>query len=350
MFHKPLSMKKLNYYATVMLLSFGIQSNAQQNDALSFNGTADYVQVMNADQLNIINNLTAEAWVQLDKVNGVNIVFSKAWCGISQAAYTMSIADGKLRWSWNANGNCNFSSYIETNNIVFQVGECHHLAVVHTNTNVLLYVDGVSVPYTIMQGSYSNIMQSTEPLRIGIYRGLSGSFMYYMDGKIDELKFWDAVRTPQQISYSMNNALAGNESNLVAYYDFENLVAGSFITIPNKATATGSTLDAVSSSTSPLIETSCAILNNLQVEENTLIVNNNSVNVYPNPTTGFVTIEFEKAVDNELIQVIDTYGKKIKEFKLSGLQTELDLSDLTKGIYYLNVGNSIGSSVKIIKE
>lgn len=343
-------MKKLNYLATVMLLSFGIQTNAQQNDALSFNGTADYVQVLNANQLNIINNLTAEAWVQLDKVNGVNIVFSKAWCGISQSAYTMSIADGKLRWSWNADGNCNLSSYIETNNIVFQVGECHHLAVVHTNTNVLLYVDGVSVPYTIMQGGYSNIMQSTEPLRIGIYRGLSGSFMYYMDGKIDELKFWDAVRTPQQISYSMNNALVGNEANLVAYYDFENLVAGSYITIPNKAIGTGSSLDAESSSTSPLIETSCAILNNLQVEENTMLLNNNTVNVYPNPTTGSITIEFEKAVDNELIQVIDAYGKKIKEIKLSGLQKELDLSDLTQGIYYLNFASSIGSSVKIIKE
>ena len=44
-----------------------------QNDALSFNGTADYVQVPNSNQLNFPTNLTAEAWVQLDKTNGQNI-------------------------------------------------------------------------------------------------------------------------------------------------------------------------------------------------------------------------------------------------------------------------------------
>ena len=186
-------MKILNYCLLAILLSFGKQLNAQQNHALSFNGTADYIQVINANSLNIINNLTAEAWVQLYKVSGLNIVFSKAWCGNSQSGYTLSIADGKLRWSWNADGNCNVSSYLETDNIVFQAGECHHLAIVHTNTNVLVYVDGVSVPYTLIQGGYSNIMQSAEPLRIGIYRGLSGSFMYYMYGQIDELKFWNAA-------------------------------------------------------------------------------------------------------------------------------------------------------------
>jgi hypothetical protein len=343
-------MKTINYYSLIILLSFGIQLNAQQNDALSFNGTADYVQVINANSLNIVNNLTAEAWVQLDKVSGVNIVFSKSWCGNSQSGYTLSIADGKLRWTWNADGNCNFSSYIESNNIVFEGGECHHLAVVHTSTNVLLYVDGVSVPYTIMQGDYSNIMQSSEPLRIGIYRGLSGNFMFYMDGKIDELKFWDAARTPQQISYSMNNALVGNESNLVAYYDFDNLVSGSFITVPNKAIGTGSSLDAVSSSTSPLIVSSCAQLSSVNIEENAILTGNNKVNVYPNPTSSSLTIEFEKAVVNEIIQIVDVCGKKIKDINLSGIQKELDLSDLVKGIYYLKVGTSVSTSVKIIKE
>ena len=343
-------MKSINYFSLVILLSFGMQLKAQQNDALSFNGTADYVQVINANSLNIVNNLTAEAWVQLDKVSGVNIVFSKAWCGNSQSGYTFSIADGKLRWSWNADGNCNYSSYIETNNIVFSGGECHHLAVVHISTNVLLYVDGISVPYTIMQGGYSNIMQSTEPLRIGIYRGLSGNFMFYMNGKIDELKFWDVARTPQQISYSMSNTLIGNESNLVAYYDFDNLVSGSFITVPNKAIGTGSTLDAVSSSTAPLIVSSCAQLSSAHVEENALLIGNNKVNVYPNPTSGLVTIVFEKAVDNEIIQIVDRCGKKIKDIILSGVQKELDLSDLVQGIYYLKVGTSVGSSLKIIKD
>lgn len=184
-----------------------------QNTALSFNGTADYIEVANASQLNFSNELTTEAWVQLDKIHGQNIIFSKSWCGSSQFAYTLSIVDGKLRWVWNNNGNCNYSSYVESNDVVFYGGECHHIAVVHSSTGVLLYIDGIVVPHTLIQGSYSNIMASNEPLRMGIYRGLSGDFMCFMDGQLDELKFWDVQRTSAQINYSMHNALVGNEPN-----------------------------------------------------------------------------------------------------------------------------------------
>ncbi len=324
------------------------QNAFSQNDALSFNGSADYVEVVNADQLNIINNISAEAWVQLDKINGNNFILSKAFCGISEYAYTFYIADGKLRWGWNNDGNCNYTSYVESNNVVFNVGECHHLAVTHTNSAVKLYVDGIDIPFTLVQGSYSNIAPSTEPFRVGIYKGLSGSFMYFMDGKIDEVKIWDAVRTQQQINYSMNNALAGNENNLVLYYDFENLTPGSYINIPNKAIGTGSSLDGTSSVTSPLIATSCAVLNNLNVTENSLKVDNNQVNVFPNPASSDLTIAFEKEVNNELIIFHDAFGNVVKEMNFSGIEANLDITKLSEGIYFLKVGNQVTKIVKNI--
>lgn len=324
------------------------QNAFSQSDALSFNGSADYVEIVNSDQLNIINNITAEAWVQLDKINGNNFILSKAFCGISEYAYTFYIADGKLRWGWNNDGNCNYTSYVESINVVFNAGECHHLAVTHTNTAVKLYVDGIEIPFTLVQGSYSNIAPSTEPFRVGIYKGLSGSFMYFMDGKIDEVKIWDAVRTQQQINYSMNNALVGNENNLVLYYDFENLTPGSYINIPNKAIGTGSSLDGTSSVTSPLIATSCAILNNLNVTENSLKLDNNQVNVFPNPANSDLTIAFEKEVNNELIILHDTFGNVVKEINFSGIETKVDITELTEGIYFLKVGNQVTKIVKNI--
>jgi hypothetical protein len=318
-----------------------------QSDALSFNGTADYVEVVNADQLNIINNLTIEAWVQLDKIDGFNFILSKGYCGISEFGYAFSVADGKVRWAWNPDGNCNYTAMVESSNVVFNVGECHHLAVVHTNTYVKMYVDGIEVPSSLQQGSYSNINQSTEPFRVGIYRGLSGNFMYFMDGKIDEVKVWDAVKTAQQINYSLNNALAGNENNLVLYYDFENLVSGSFINIPNKALGTGSSLDGTSSVTSPLIETSCAILNNLNVNENTIKLENNTLNVFPNPTNSMLNIVFEKEVNDEILSLYDTFGNKLKEYKLNGMHADLDLSEMAAGIYYLKIGSEERKIIKI---
>jgi hypothetical protein len=324
------------------------QNAFSQSDALSFNGSADYVEVVNADQLNIINNLTVEAWVQLDKIDGFNFILSKGFCGISEFGYAFSVADGKIRWAWNPDGNCNYTALVESANVVFNAGECHHLAVTHTNSYVKMYLDGIEIPAILMQGGYSNIHQSTEPFRVGIYRGLSGSFMYFMDGKIDEVKIWDAVRTQQQIDYSMNNALAGNENNLVLYYDFENLIPGSYINIPNKAIGSGSSLDGTSSVTSPLIETSCAILNNLNVTENSMQLDNNQVNVFPNPANSDLTIAFEKEVNNELIILHDAFGNVVKEINFSGIEANVDVTELSEGIYFLKVGNQVTKIVKNI--
>lgn len=318
-----------------------------QNSALSFNGTADYVQVVNANQLNFSSELTAEAWVQLDKTSGQNIIFSKAWCGISQFAYNLSILDGKLRWAWNIDGNCNFTALEESDNIVFQNGDCHHIAVVHSSSNVLLYVDGQVVPSTLVQGSYSGIMSSSEPLRMGIYRGLSGSFMYYMDGQLDELKFWSVTRSSQEINYSMQNVLQGNESNLVAYYDFENLVAGSFITVPNKAISTGNSLDATSSSTSPLIVSSCAQLSGIQDIENNS--NDFYLQIAPNPAFNSIHVTASTILAQSQLYVFDAFGNVVISQPFSGTQTDVNISNLSTGFYYMQCDQMKGKVYKFVK-
>lgn len=318
-----------------------------QNDALSFNGTADYVQVPNSNQLNFPTNLTAEAWVQLDKTNGQNIIFSKAWCGISQFAYNLSILDGKLRWAWNNDGNCNFTSLVESNNIVFQNGECHHIAVVHTISSVLLYVDGQVVPSSLLQGNYSGIMSSSEPLRMGIYRGLSGSFMFFMDGQLDELKFWSVPRSTQEINYSMHNVLQGNEANLVAYYDFENLVAGSFITVPNKAVATGSALDAESSATSPIIVGSCAQLSGINEINNS--IEDISLLIAPNPSSNIINVKASSVLIQSTLHIFDAFGKEMFTQPFSGFQIDIDISRLSNGIYYLQCDQIDGQVYRFVK-
>jgi hypothetical protein len=331
--------------SAIFLLGFRSLVNAQ-NDALSFNGSADYVEITNSDQLNFTTNFTIEAWVQLDKTSGTNFILSKSWCGNSEYAYTFNVVDGKVRWGWNNNGNCNFASMVETTNIIFNPGDCHHLAVTHSSSMVKIYVDGVEVPTALMLGNYSDIAPSTEPFRLGIYKGLNGNFLYFMDGKIDELKIWNNIRTPQQVSFSMNSALIGNEANLVLYFDFENLIAGSFITIPNKASSTGATLDGQSSVTSPLIEPSCAVINNLNVSENTP-ASANIAQVFPNPTNGILTIQLNDPHAKVAFSIYDVQGNLIMEERSTAAITNLDISTFANGVYYLNVGTQV---VKFVKQ
>ncbi len=51
-----------------------------------------------------------------------------------------------------------------------------------------------------------------------------GSSLYTdsFDGQIDEVRVYDAALTDQQIRESMCNSLEGDETNLVAYYNFDN--------------------------------------------------------------------------------------------------------------------------------
>jgi hypothetical protein len=42
----------------------------------------------------------------------------------------------------------------------------------------------------------------------------------YFEGKIDEVRIWDIVRTQTEIQENMGTSLTGNEDGLVAYYEF----------------------------------------------------------------------------------------------------------------------------------
>ena len=63
-----------------------------------------------------------------------------------------------------------------------------------------------------------NMVQQILFLVLNQYSGISAG--YYHTGKIDEVRIWDDVRTQAEIQDNMYKELVGNESNLVAYYNF----------------------------------------------------------------------------------------------------------------------------------
>jgi PKD repeat protein len=72
-----------------------------------------------------------------------------------------------------------------------------------------------------------------------------------------------------------------------------------------------------------------------------------SLNVYPNPTSGVVRIDFELEVPQQVeIQVVNTIGQVVLKRTLNsslGVQMEhLDLSSCAAGIYHLQVNTDEG--------
>jgi hypothetical protein len=71
-----------------------------------------------------------------------------------------------------------------------------------------------------------------------------------------------------------------------------------------------------------------------------------NLKVYPNPTSGLLTIETGAGL-NKVIQVIDLTGRILVSEQNSDQMGNIDLSGLSKGIYYLKI--RLGESIRTIK-
>jgi hypothetical protein len=69
------------------------------------------------------------------------------------------------------------------------------------------------------------------------------------------------------------------------------------------------------------------------------------VDVYPNPTTGKITIECEKM---QRVEVLDITGKQVYALDISSDVLDIDISDFSKGVYFLSVRSKDGVAVQRI--
>ncbi len=79
----------------------------------------------------------------------------------------------------------------------------------------------------------------------------------------------------------------------------------------------------------------------------------NNLSVYPNPTTGNVVVGWMGAANEQIdIQILSVNGEVIKEKQLvslsNNIKTEIDLSNLAKGIYYLKFITNSSAQRKMI--
>ena len=76
-----------------------------------------------------------------------------------------------------------------------------------------------------------------------------------------------------------------------------------------------------------------------------------SLNIYPNPTTGYLKIESEE-MRIENIEIFDIFGKKVLfQQSLISPETVIDISHLQGGLYFVRIQTEAGEVVrKVLKE
>ena len=174
--------------------------------------------------LDIQNQITIETWINPSNISqNYPRIVSKGYASTyygNFGAYELAL-NGE---SGNDNAGTAFVTLVDANtnephwvgsysNIQFDTWT--HLAATYDGAYYRFYLNGV------LQDEYwveFTISTNNEVLSIG--KWFSGNYNSFA-GQIDEMRIWAIARTGEEIVSNMNQTLDGNETGLVAYWNFE---------------------------------------------------------------------------------------------------------------------------------
>jgi PKD repeat protein len=80
-------------------------------------------------------------------------------------------------------------------------------------------------------------------------------------------------------------------------------------------------------------------------------INNEDLNLQPNPTIGKFTIESQNGIQLKSLSIINSLGQLVYELNNPEVKQEVDISFLADGIYYLSVQNAVSNkNFKLVKQ
>ena len=181
---------------------FGSAGNDSADPAISgdpgtcryadFDGVDDYIQVPDAAPLDIANELTVAAWVNLRSYPGdLHTIVSKDW----NYEYHVNGA-GEIYWWWN--DDTNQVQTLTSTGTSLALNQWYHVAITYETGNQNIYINGTSVASSSLTG---RLRTNDVPLFIGTDWNLIGRAF---DGLIDEVRVFAQVLDAGEVTALMN--------------------------------------------------------------------------------------------------------------------------------------------------
>ncbi len=188
--------------------------NYDLGNALSFDGSNDYVAFPSSSTIDNlgIGSFTMEAMIN-GTLSGTRSIIRKT------SDYNLFIVSGKMVaevWTAGKLVPSSWQKWVGSSTIADNTWT--QIAAVWNGTSFTFYINGVVEPTTNSSGTISG----TENLNIG----KSANYGEPFSGMIDEVRIWNIARSQLAIQNTMGSSLAGNETGLIAYYNFNNGTAG----------------------------------------------------------------------------------------------------------------------------
>ncbi len=182
---------------------------------LLFDGTDDYINVGNSTVLNAGNVLSLEAWVKPDIMTTRQGIYSTAFNN-SAGSFQLEIGIGS--GGTNRVAVSGLSTWVaQTNDNAITPGMWNHIVYTRSGTGAgthKIYVNGQEMSL-ISDANYTFVNNTSNKV---IGSGTSGTQLY--KGLMDEVRLWNVALSAQQIRENASLPLSGNETGLVAYWQF----------------------------------------------------------------------------------------------------------------------------------
>ena len=211
MLKKIFSIKILKYLSLILTISLSYS----QNTTLEFDGNNDYIQIVDDNSLDINGSISLSAWIFPTNIANKDGILAKRTSTENSGDWVLRFtSSAKLKlliWDGDAsNGSTSSNSSIPVNTWT-------HIALTHNNsTNTTkFYING------LLDATSTSLSKNLAGNNSNAYIGWDGQQGdKFFTGMIDEIRLWDDIRTQTEIKANMHTELSGSESNLVAYYNF----------------------------------------------------------------------------------------------------------------------------------
>ena len=278
------------------------------NNAYNFNGTSDFIKVLDNDLLDLTQNLTLSAWISPNSVVNEQAVFGKGKIS-SQTGYSLlhnvlipektgiSIQNAPIP-----------ASEAHINSSTLNLNTWYQLVGTYNGSELKLYLNGVLVD------TVSTSLQLMPNSLTDLFIGCELSGFRFFNGKIDDIGIWNRALTLQEVTQLFNqNQCVTN------------------ITV-----------------------TDTLIINVGQLSYTNPVTYANNITIYPNPANTQVNISFNNITDltGGNINIINSLGQQVATtpITLSGTNTTMPLNAWGgTGLYFVQILNSQGQIVDIKK-
>ncbi|NQZ78940.1 MAG: hypothetical protein HRT61_22905, partial [Ekhidna sp.] len=184
-------------------------------NALAFDGADDFVQVQDNDDFIFGSAMTLEAWVKMEPTDLQSVIINHVDLGSPFTGFSWDIGfESDARMDLYV-ADASSGQWFQETTTALNDGVWHHVAVTYNGATAIFYIDGQEASQST--GSAIAIGNSVNDLYIGVAQNFGRNF----EGNIDEVRMWSSVKNETQIQTSLSDPLIGNETDLVAYYRFD---------------------------------------------------------------------------------------------------------------------------------